>query len=294
MTIDANLRCGKRPKTGAGTLRAALTAAMLTLALSGFAGPAVSAEEKDPWPELARDVFNGRALADGAGVIAIEMPYRAEDASIVPVTLRTALPHGDARAVKAITLVIDQNPAPVAATFQTGAGVSMISTRVRVDSYTNVHAVAELSDGQLYATAVYVKASGGCSAPAGKNIEEAKANLGQMRFRQFAKAVAKGEGKPADGPASAPREAQIMIRHPNNSGLQRDQVTLLYIPAYFVREIRVWQGDELVLAMDGGISISEDPNIRFTYRPNGAAQFRVEAVDTDGHVFKSEWPVEAM
>jgi sulfur-oxidizing protein SoxY len=299
MTIDAIHSCGIRPMTGvglarAGLLRAALMAAMFTLALGSFASPAISAEEKDPWPELARDVFNGRAVADGAGVIAIEMPYRAEDASIVPVTLRTALPAGDTRAVKAVTLVIDQNPAPVAATFQTGAGVNMISTRVRIDSYTNVHAVAELSDGQLYATAVYVKASGGCSAPAGKNIEEAKTNLGQMRFRQFAKAVVKGYAAPADGPASAPREAQIMVRHPNNSGLQRDQVTLLYIPAFFVREIRVWQGDELVLAMDGGISMSEDPNIRFTYRPNGAAQFRVEAVDTDGHVFKSEWPVEAM
>jgi sulfur-oxidizing protein SoxY len=294
MTNDPIHGCGIRPMTGQRLLQAVLTAATLTLALGSFVGPAVSAEETDPWPELARDVFNGRPLADGAGVIAIEMPYRAEDAAIVPVTLRTALPPGDTRAVKAVTLVIDQNPAPVAATFQTGTGVNMISTRVRVDSYTNVHAVAELSDGQLYSTAVYVKASGGCSAPAGKNIEEAKANLGQMRFRQFAKPVAKAEGKPADGLASAPREAQIMVRHPNNSGLQRDQVTLLYIPAFFVREIRVWQGDELVLAMDGGISMSEDPNIRFTYRPNGAAQFRVEAVDTDGHVFKSEWPVEAM
>jgi len=166
-----------------------------------------------------------------------------------------------------------------------GAGVTMISTRVRVDSYTNVHAVAELSDGRLYTSTVFVKASGGCSAPTAKNAEEAKTGLGQMRFRQFA--------RPADGPMSGPREAQIMIRHPNNSGLQRDQVSLLYIPAFFVRELRVWQGDELVLAMDGGISISEDPNIRFNYLPNGATRFRVEAVDTDGHVFKGEWPVEA-
>ena len=52
-----------------------------------------------------------------------------------------------------------------------------------------------------------------------------------------------------------------MIRHPNNSGLQMDQVTRLYVPAYFVRELRVWQGDDLVLSMDGGISISEDPTI---------------------------------
>jgi sulfur-oxidizing protein SoxY len=290
---------GRRQETGPTAARFALalfTLILITLSLGGFAGLAVAAEEKDPWPELARDVFNGRAIADGAGVIAIEMPYRAEDASIVPVTLRTTLPAGDTRAVKAITLVIDQNPAPVAATFQTGAGVNMISTRVRVDSYTNVHAVAELSDGQLYMSTVYVKASGGCSAPTAKNAEEAKANLGQMRFRQFASLIADAAAaRPSPGgPASAPREAQIMIRHPNNSGLQRDQVTLLYIPAFFVRDIRVWQGDELVLAMDGGISMSEDPNIRFSYRPNGAAQFRVEAVDTDGHVFKSEWPIEAM
>ena len=70
----------------------------------------------------------------------------------------------------AITLVIDQNPAPMAAKFELGpdANVTEISTRVRVNSYTDVHAVAELSDGQLYMVKTYVKASGGCSAPAAK------------------------------------------------------------------------------------------------------------------------------
>jgi sulfur-oxidizing protein SoxY len=263
----------------------ALCLATLAAALCWVAQPASAAEPTDPWPELARAIFNGRDLADGAGVIAIEMPYRAEDAAIVPVTLRATLPPGDTRTVKTITLVIDQNPAPVAATFQIGAGVTMISTRVRVDSYTNVHAVAELSDGRLYVSATFVKASGGCSAPTIKNLDQANAGLGQMRFRQFAKS--------SDGPATAPSEAQIMIRHPNNSGLQRDQLTLLYIPAFFIRELRVRQGDQLVLAMEGGISISEDPNVRFSYVPNGAATFQVEAVDTGGHVFKGEWPAQS-
>ena len=81
-------------------------------------------------------------------------------------------------------------------------------------------------------------------------------------------------------------------RHPNNSGLQRDQVTLLYIPAFFIKELRVRQGDQLVLAMESGISISENPNVRFSYLSNGATTFRVEAVDTDGHVFTGEWPAE--
>ena len=258
---------------------------LLVAMLFGLAS-AAAAEPYDPWPGLVQDIFNNRAMKDGAGVIAVEMPARAEDAAIVPVTLRTTLPPGDGRRVLAITLVIDQNPAPMAARFELGpdASVSEISTRVRVNNYTDVHAVAELSDGQLYVTKIYVKASGGCSAPAAKNAEEAKGRLGQMRFRQFA--------RPGEGPASGTREAQIMVGHPNNSGLQMDQVTQLYIPAFFVNELRVWQDDSLMLAMEGGISISEDPNIRFTYIPNSAKRFRVEAKDTDGHIFRNEWKVE--
>ncbi len=262
-----------------------LTALMAAMPLG--ATPAGAAEPTDPWPGLVQDIFNNRAMADGIGLIAIEMPYRAEDAAIVPVTLRATLPPGDARYVQTITLVIDENPAPMAAKFTLGrdSAVSAISTRVRVNNYTNVHAVAELSDGQLYMVKTYVKASGGCSAPAAKNADEAKANLGQMRFRQFVKT--------GEAPSSGAREAQVMIRHPNNSGLQMDQITRLYVPAFFINELRVWQDDKPVLAMEGGISISEDPNIRFTYIPNGAKQFRVEAKDTDGHVFKGEWPADA-
>ena len=249
--------------------------------------PAATPEPYDPWPGLVQDIFNNRAMNDGAGVIAIEMPYRAEDAAIVPVTLRTKLPPGDIRRVLAITLVIDQNPAPMAARFELGpdSSVSEISTRVRVNNYTDVHAVAELSDGKLYMTKTYVKASGGCSAPAAKNADEAKDKLGQMRFRQFV--------RPNEGPTSGAREAQIMIGHPNNSGLQMDQVTMLYVPAFFVNELRLWQDDSLVLAMEGGISISEDPNIRFTYVANGAKRFSVEAKDTDGHVFRNEWKIDS-
>jgi sulfur-oxidizing protein SoxY len=254
------------------------------------AAPSLLAEEAadDPWPGLVRDAFNGRAIEDGSSILTLDLPYRAEDAALVPLAVRTALPPGDARRVKAVTLVIDRNPAPVAATFTFGphAGTSSLSTRVRVDSYTNVHAVAELSDGKLYGVAAFVKASGGCSAPAAKNADEAQANLGRMKFRQFAPA--------GDAQAGGTREAQIMIRHPNNSGLQMDQVTRLYVPAYFVRELRVWQGDDLVLSMDGGISISEDPTIRFTYVPNGAKAFRAEAVDTEKHVFTGTWPAAEM
>jgi sulfur-oxidizing protein SoxY len=255
-------------------------AALLTCAIGSSIEAGSAAEDR--WPGLANDAFKGRPLEDGTGLLALDMPARAEDAAIVPITIRATLPAGDPRRVTGVTIVIDQNPAPVAASFVLGSGVSSLSTRVRVDNYTHVHAVAELSDGKLYAVTTYVKASGGCSAPALKDADAATATLGQMKFRVFAKSAETGL-----------REAQIMVRHPNNSGLQMDQLTHLYVPAFFVRELRVWQGDDPVLAMDGGISISQDPNIRFRYVPNGAKTFRAEAVDTEEHVFRGEWPADA-
>jgi len=269
-------------RAAARLLRAPLLGVLLVVAFA-----TAKAEEYDPWPGLVQDIFNNRPMNDGADVLAIEMPARAEDASLVPVTLRSKLSPADSRRIKTITLVIDKNPAPMAAKFTLGqdANVTAISTRVRVNNYTDVHAVAELTDGQLYVTKVYVKASGGCSAPAAKNPEEAKAHIGQMRYRQFAQA--------SDGAISGAREAQVMIGHPNNSGLQMDQLTQLYIPAFFIDDLKLSQDGSLVLAMEGGISVSEDPNIRFTYVPNGAKHFEAEAKDTQGHVFEHEWPVES-
>ena len=162
--------------------------------------------------------------------------------------------------------------------------MTAISTRVRVNSYTYVHAAAELSDGKTYVVKNYVKASGGCSAPASKDADEVAANTGALKFKQFSA---------SDGTPDKTREAQIMIRHPNYSGMQMDQVTRYYIPANFVEELKVWQGDSLVFTMNGAISISEDPNIRFTYTPNGADHFHAEARDTKGRMFKAEWPVES-
>jgi len=179
-------------------------------------------------------------------------------------------------------IVIDENPAPVAGTFTIGprSGVTSISTRVRVNSYSYVRLVAELSDGKLYGVKAFVKASGGCSAPAASNADASKSILGQMKFRSF---HADAGGQP---------EAQFMMRHPQNSGLQMDQLTRLYIAPFFIENLKIWQGDDLVVAMDGGIAISENPNIRFNYKSNGAANFRAEALDTSKHLFKDEWVIE--
>ena len=155
-----------------------------------------------------------------------------------------------------------------------GQGERVISTRVRVDMYSNVRAILETNDGALHMATKFVKAAGGCSAPALKDAEEALAQLGKMKLR-----LHQADQSPMT------QGAQVMIRHPNYSGMQMNQLTGLYIPAKYVQQIEVKRGDEVVFKMEGGISLSENPNIRFTYAPGVDNEIVVTAKDTDGSVF---------
>jgi len=157
--------------------------ALTAMAVMAFSG--LPARADDPWPDIKRDVFDNRAIAEEDGTISLDAPYRAEDAAVVPLTMR--IPASVAREVKTLTLIIDKNPAPVAATFHfgaaAGAGERMLSTRVRIDMYSNVRAVIETTDGKLHMATKFVKASGGCSAAAGKDMDEALASIGKIQIR---------------------------------------------------------------------------------------------------------------
>jgi sulfur-oxidizing protein SoxY len=251
--------------------------ALGNLACAGllFATGSVLAQSEATWSEIRSNVVGERILQEGADVLALVAPKRAEDAAIVPVEVHFKLPDGDPRRVTRLTLVVDENPAPVVGTFSFPDGRQSLdlSVRVRVDSYSFVRAIAETSDGTLHMTKAYVKAAGGCSAPAVKDPAEALANLGKMRFRAFAE---RGE-------------AQVQVRHPNYSGLQMDQITRLYTPAWYIETLSVRQGDRTLFTMEGGISISEDPTFRFSYVPSDEP-VTVEAKDTEGRVFKQTFP----
>ena len=69
-----------------------VAALLAALQFSASAAPAATPDAYDPWPGLVRDIFSNRPMDDATGVLALEMPARAEDAAIVPVTLRVKLP----------------------------------------------------------------------------------------------------------------------------------------------------------------------------------------------------------
>lgn len=276
--------------------KASLALAASLAVSSAFAQEKNAEQQNGTWAELQEMIYeDGTAIADGREIITLDTPYRAHDAAVVPVEITIDPPEG--LTVENFTLIVEENPAPVAGTFHVGDPMGetiRLSTRVRVDAYSNVRVIAQLSDKSYWQVANYVKASGGCSAPSLKDAEAALANVGKMKVRLFDDIITEAStGGQQSLPNSGEREAQVMVRHPNYSGFQMNQVTRLFIPAYFIDDLEVSQNGEMIFRMEGGISISEDPAIRFHFRPNGPAGLTVRAHDTDGAEFVREFPLDA-
>lgn len=255
----------------------------LALALAG-ASVAPAFADDDSWSDIRPNLYDdSRTIHDGAGVISLETPYRALDAATVPIKITSAIPQSDERYIKMLTLVIDENPAPVVGkfTFSPDNGVASLSTRVRVNAYTNIRVIAELNDGQLYMATNYVKAAGGCSAPAGKDQELALKRMGKMKLKQI------GSWR-----ADQPAETQFMVSHPNFSGMQTDQVTQLWIPAHYVRSFDLTLGDKPILSFEGDISMSENPSVRFFMKPVDGAVLHARVTDSEDKVFEQSWPIQ--
>jgi sulfur-oxidizing protein SoxY len=139
-----------------------------------------------------------------------------------------------------------------------------------------------MADGTLFVAERFIKAAGGCSAPAGNDPALAMARLGKMKLR-FA-------GTPQPG---LPATAQLLISHPNSSGLQMDQLTRNYIPADFIQQVRISYAGKAVLTVDSDIALSEDPSFRFALLPEATGEIKVEVDDSSQRHFSQSWPLAA-
>lgn len=119
-------------------------------------GPAVGT-----WSEVRADVVGDRPIGDSGAFFRLTAPYRAEDAATLPTRI---VQTDDARRTKVLTLVINENPAPVAAILTLRAAIRRVNpkTRMRIVQYFNVRAIAENADGVLWMVGRYAKACRGC------------------------------------------------------------------------------------------------------------------------------------
>jgi len=247
-----------------------LLQAILIIALLPIA--AIAAEDEKIWNNVLKpEYFAGQAIEESDNVIELEAPVRAEDPALVPLKVTSKIKQSKDRYIKRILMLVDNNPYPFVGDFEftPDSGKADIAMRIRVNSNSNIRAIAQMNDGKLTMTKKFVKASGGCSAPVGANLDEAMARLGKMKFRL--------EG---DVKVGEPTSVQLMISHPNITGMQMDQVTRFIKKAHFVKDVNVSFNGKPVLTAKTDIAISTDPNFRFYFVPDKAGDLKVDVTDT--------------
>lgn len=262
------------------------TSRLAVLAFALSSAPAFAGEACDG---IRAQLWGDRPIADGGSVLVVDAPARATDDRRVPVGAHVALPDG--ATLKSLTLVIDENPMPVSAVFEARTAAQSFSAEVsfRLNGPSPIHAVAEDDQGRLWMAETVVKTSGlgACAAPPTTDAKVALDTLGQMDLAMDAADSLRARLDP-----SAESMARLSISHPSHSGMQMDQITLLFTPARYVETVDVWADDVPVFTMTGSISLAENPEIAFT-APGAAHALRVRMSDTDGAVFEKRFAVGA-
>lgn len=116
---------------------------------AGFKGETVD--------DVLKAMFDGAAPAE-SGDITIKAPDIAENGAVVPVSVKTNVP-----GVKSISIIVEKNPAPLAASFEMGEGaVADVSTRIKMGETSNVVALVETEGGLLSAQKEVKVTIGGC------------------------------------------------------------------------------------------------------------------------------------
>ena len=227
---------------------------------------AADPDENENWLKVRKMMFQNREIhANATDVLQLWVPKQAEDAAVVPVMIRTKIDQTAERYIKNVWLMIDNNPSPVGVKFAMTpeSGRADIETRVRVETYSPMRAIAEMNDGSLWMHTSTIIAAGGCSAAVMKTEAQLK-NMGKMKFKvdDFVE-------------KDKPVLAQLMINHPNFSGLAMNEPD-----PHFIKQVNVYYANKLVMSADIDFTISENPNFRFYFVPKEKGELRAEIVDT--------------
>lgn len=263
--------------------RALLIAALLWACVAHAAGEQSAV---DVWATLLKpQYFQDRPIDVGNAVVELRVPLRAEDSGVVPVSINAKIPQTPERYIKTLYVFIDKNPKPLAGVFHLtpAMGRADLAMRLRINEFTHLRVVAETSDGKLHMHEGYTRASGGCSEPPPfLKLKEARARIGEMRFH--------AQERTDDDVALG----QLIISHPNITGLQLDQRTRAYIPAEYVTKVEISFNGEHIMTAETDISISEDPSFRFFFRPQAGGTIEARMTDSKGRSFTRSFPVEGV
>ena len=231
---------------------------------------AKAAANPELWPYIQEKMFGDKDVIE-ADFIRITGPKRASSGAQVPINIQLASKEGIE--IKQIFLIIDGNPVQHAATYQLTEATQSIdlSTRIRMETDSFVRVIGESSDGKLYMSHVVIRASGGCSGYMDSTDPQHTADLGKILLK-----------------STKDRYVTTRIKHPNFTGLMKDSINGWYVPEWYVNDVAFSFNGKQILVVKSGISISQDPYIKFKFDTKKSGKISVLATDTKGETFTLE------
>jgi len=261
-------------------IKAIFLASALALTTPAFAGYEPS------WSDLRVALYGDQILIPAGNDIVIDAPYRTDNDARTQIAVDVTAPNG--KVLESVTLILDENPMPVSAVFNFDEPLPrfFFDLSMRINGPTPVHVVAKTTEGQLLVGEGFVKTSGqgACSAPPGTDPDLALATLGEIQIGITDMDAGKTPLDKLVGLLNKPQKrVDVDINHPSHSGMQMDQISLLFIPMRYVENVQIDLDGRGFVNMTGSISLSENPRMSLAV-PGDTRSVDVTMTDTDGTV----------
>lgn len=263
-------------------LRYCMIVSLAAITIAGASNTVWAEASTEIWPVMKEGFFPKRTIEE-ADFIKLSGPKRAESGAQVPITLTIDRPQGAPDAIKSVYIIVDANPIPLAATYHLSEllGKLTLSTRIRLETDSFIHAVGETADGKLFMTAIPIRASGGCGGAVDGDDQAVLAAAGKIKLNVETPVTFKQA-----------TTATFIIKHPMFTGLQRDLVSQGFRPAFYIQKATFTYDGKPVLDVDFGVGTSEDPYLRFDFVPPAPGKLEVKAHDNEEGKFAHTLAVE--
>lgn len=239
------------------------------------------ADDEDVRTAIMED-FSGPVLEQGN--MEITMPEFSDSGSSVPMELfvPSAMTPEDHPRVVRVYAARNPRPRVIALYFTPACGEAWFSTRVRLASFQDVVAVAEMADGDAFRKTRRVNVTYGACEQAVANDQFPPGWTPSIRT-SVPEQVAPGEIF----------TVRTIIAHPMETGLRYNSRGLI-IPVRIVERFICRIGDEVVFSAELEPAIAANPFLSFNLRLAESAELDFEWIDTTGEVYQQSAQVEVV
>ena len=223
----------------------------------------------------------------------VRVPVVTANGDRVPITIEMSHPMEPGHHITRVTVVNERDPVPLKGVFELtpASGLACLAFQARIDEGASEVAVtAECSLHGAWTTTATVRVAdgaGGCSDPAATTARALSTEILPPRLR-LPGLVRTGRVRPDEV-----LEAQLLMRHPNRTGLaRRDGRFVAESEPFHLREMEVVYRDARVSRFLFTSALSDDPLITFRVRAGQGGVLRAVLGNTRGQRFEAQARVE--